>query len=256
MADPSLPRPAVRVAFVPDEEIGHGASLLDVKAFGAPWCYTVDGEPLGEYNYECFSASQADVHVTGTVVHPGSAKDIMVNALTVLREFDELLPADQRPEHTCGYEGYYHRLSVEGTPAEAHAGYIVRDFDSEAFAARERTLADVAAFLNARYEPKAHVEVSIREEYRNMAEQFGDCRFLIDNVVEANRMAGLDPEATAIRGGTDGAQLTFRGLPCPNIATGAYNAHSVREFVPVASLEKTVDVLENLVSLFSVPQTA
>jgi tripeptide aminopeptidase len=256
MADPSIPHPRLAIAFVPDEEIGHGASLLDLDAFGATWCYTVDGETLGEYNYECFSASQAKVSATGTVVHPGSAKDIMVNAITVLREFDGMLPTSERPEHTCGYEGYYHCLSCEGTPAAASSTYIVRDFDSERFAAREQTLRDVAAFLNARYEPKAHVDVDIREEYRNMAERFADCRFLIDNAAEANRRAGLVAVAGAVRGGTDGAQLTFRGLPCPNIATGGYNAHSVREFVPVPSLEVTVDVLTELVRLFSVPQPA
>lgn len=253
-ADPTLPHPTLKIAFVPDEEIGHGASLLDLERFGAAWCYTVDGEELGEYNYECFSASQATVHAMGTMVHPGSAKDVMVNALTVLREFDEMLPAWERPEHTCGYEGYYHALSMSGSAAEATCTYIVRDFDAQAFAGREQTLRDVAAFLNARYGTSAHVDVDIREEYRNMAEKFDGLGFLIENAAEANRLAGIDAHAAAVRGGTDGAQLTFRGLPCPNLATGCHNAHSVREFVAVRDLEATVEVLTALVGLFAVPQ--
>ena len=253
-ANPELPHPAIKVAFVPDEEIGHGASLLDVEAFGARWGYTVDGEALGEFNYECFSASEATVTVRGVMVHPGSAKDVMVNAITVASEFEQLVPAAERPEHTEGREGFFHPTDISGTASEVTLTYIVRDFEAADFARREQLLRDAAAFLNARY-GEGTVSVSIREQYRNMAEKFGPSeRCLVDFALEANREVGIEPSLVAARGGTDGAQLTFRGLPCPNIATGGYNAHSVREFIPVRNLELTVDLLERLVAKFaSVP---
>ena len=253
-ANPELPHPAIKVAFVPDEEIGHGASLLDVEAFGARWGYTVDGEALGEFNYECFSASEATVRVRGVMVHPGSAKGVMVNAITVASEFDQLVPAAERPEHTEGREGFFHPTDISGTASEITLTYIVRDFEAADFARREQLLRDAAAFLNARY-GEGTVSVSVREQYRNMAEKFGPSeRCLVDFALEANREVGIEPSLVAARGGTDGAQLTFRGLPCPNIATGGYNAHSVREFIPVRNLELTVDLLERLVAKFaSVP---
>lgn len=250
-ANPELPHPAIKVAFVPDEEIGHGASLLDVEAFGARWGYTVDGEALGEFNYECFSASEATVRVRGVMVHPGSAKGVMVNAITVASEFEQLVPAAERPEHTEGREGFFHPTDISGTASEVTLTYIVRDFEAADFARREQLLRDAAAFLNARY-GEGTVSVSVREQYRNMAEKFGPSeRCLVDFALEANREVGIEPSLVAARGGTDGAQLTFRGLPCPNIATGGYNAHSVREFIPVRNLELTVDLLERLVAKFA-----
>ena len=252
-ANPELPHPAIKAAFVPDEEIGHGAELLDLEALGARWGYTVDGEALGEFNYECFSACEATVRVRGVMVHPGAAKDVMVNAITVASEFQQLVPASERPEHTEGREGFYHPTDIEGTAAELTLTYILRDFDASSFSRRERTMLDVASFLNDRY-GEGTVSVSLRPQYRNMAERFGpDDRRLIDFALEANREAGIEPVAVPARGGTDGAQLTFRGLPCPNLATGAYNAHSVREFVPVSGLERMVDVLERLVAKFAEP---
>lgn len=249
--NPELPHPAIKAAFVPDEEIGHGAELLDLEALGARWGYTVDGEALGELNFECFSASEATVRVRGVMVHPGSAKNVMVNAITVAAEYQRMIPAAERPEHTEGREGYYHPTDIEGSASEVTLTYILRDFDAEDFARREKTMHDVADFLNARY-GEGTVTVSIREQYRNMAEKFGPAeRCLIDYALEANREVGIEPTLVPARGGTDGAQLTFRGLPCPNIATGGYNAHSVREFVPVRSLELTVDLLERLVAKFA-----
>lgn len=251
--DSSLKHPRLAIAFVPDEEIGHGASLLDLDSFGAPWAYTVDGEALGEFNYECFSAASAQITAHGTMVHPGSAKNIMVNALTLLREFDSLLPEWERPEHTEGREGYYHATELNGTAGEATISYIIRDFDDKRFEERQQTMRDVVAFLNNKY-GAGTLEIELHEQYRNMGNHFKDREFLITNALEANREVGVEPFIVAVRGGTDGARLTFRGLPCPNIATGGYNAHSVREFVPVASLEKTVDILEHLVAKFTVPQ--
>lgn len=255
-ANPDLPHPRLVAAFVPDEEIGHGAELLDLEALGARWGYTVDGEALGELNFECFSASEATVRIRGVMVHPGSAKNVMVNAITVASEFQQMIPAAERPEHTEGREGYYHPTDIEGTASEVTLTYILRDFDAEGFAWREKTMHDVAGFLNARY-GEGTVTVSIREQYRNMAEKFGpEDRCLVDYALEANREVGIEPVLVPARGGTDGAQLTFRGLPCPNIATGGYNAHSVREFIPVSSLEVTVDLLERLVSKFAAPAGA
>lgn len=255
VADPSLAHPTLKIAFVPDEEIGHGASLLDLDALDAAYGYTVDGETLGEFNYECFSACEATVRVRGVMVHPGSAKDVMVNAITVASEFQQLVPAWERPEHTCGREGFYHPTDIEGSASEVTLKYILRDFDSAKFAAREQTLREIAALLNGRY-GEGTVTVDVRQQYRNMAEHFEGKEFLVDNALAANREAGLEPSIVAVRGGTDGAQLTFRGLPCPNLATGGYNAHSVREFIPVPSMEATVNMLEHLVAKFAVAQGA
>ena len=252
-ATPELPHPCIKVAFVPDEEIGHGAALLDLDAFGATWAYTVDGEELGEFNWECFSASQATVTAHGVEVHPGSAKGVMVNAITLLREFDELLPAAERPEHTEGYEGFFHPIEVSGGSGEATLTYIVRDFDAERFAAREQLLRDCAAFLNQRY-GDGTVTVEVREQYRNMVEHLRGMDFLRDNALDAMVACGMEPRVVPVRGGTDGAQLTLRGLPCPNLPTGGYNFHGVREFIPVRSMELMVDALEQLVGRFAVPQ--
>ncbi len=255
VADPALPHPALKIAFVPDEEIGHGASLLDLDALGAAFGYTVDGETLGEFNYECFSACEATVRVRGVMVHPGSAKDVMVNAITVASEFERLVPAWERPEHTCGREGFYHPTDIEGSASELSLKYILRDFDAEKFAAREACLRGIAALLNERY-GAGTVTVEVRQQYRNMAEHFAGKEFLVDYAMDANREAGIEPSVVAVRGGTDGAQLTFRGLPCPNLATGGYNAHSVREFIPVPSMEATVNMLERLVAKFADPAAA
>lgn len=252
-ATPELPHPCIKVAFVPDEEIGHGAALLDLDAFDATWAYTVDGEELGEFNWECFSASQATVTAHGVEVHPGSAKGVMVNAITLLREFDELLPAAERPEHTEGYEGFFHPIEVSGGSGEATLTYIVRDFDAERFAAREQLLRDCAAFLNQRY-GDGTVTVEVREQYRNMVERLRGMDFLRDNALDAMAACGMEPRVVPVRGGTDGAQLTLRGLPCPNLPTGGYNFHGVREFIPVRSMELMVDALEQLVGRFAVPQ--
>lgn len=252
-ATPELPHPCIKVAFVPDEEIGHGAALLDLDAFGATWAYTVDGEELGEFNWECFSASQVTVTAHGVEVHPGSAKGVMVNAITLLREFDELLPAAERPEHTEGYEGFFHPIEVSGGSGEATLTYIVRDFDAERFAAREQLLRDCAAFLNQRY-GDGTVTVEVREQYRNMVEHLRGMDFLRDNALDAMAACGMEPRVVPVRGGTDGAQLTLRGLPCPNLPTGGYNFHGVREFIPVRSMELMVDALEQLVGRFAVPQ--
>ena len=253
LAHPEMPRPRLRLALVPDEEIGHGARLLDLDEFGAEWCYTVDGERTGSFMYECFNACMVEVTVNGVMVHPGTAKDIMVNACSIVEELDQMLPAHERPEHTDGYEGYYHLMGFEGTPAHARAVYILRDFDADSFAHRKEMLQSAADHLNLRY-GAGTVEVSITDQYRNMAEYLHDMPFLVENGLEAIRRAGLTPKVEPIRGGTDGAQLTFRGLPCPNISNGSLNCHGFKELESVSGLEKTVDILQQLVALFAQPQ--
>lgn len=179
---PEIAHPTLKIAFVPDEEIGHGAELLDLDSFGAAWCYTVDGETLGEVNYETFSACEANITFTGVMVHPGSAKDIMVNAITVAREFDALLPAHERPEHTEGYEGFFMPTEISGDANVVKLQYIVRDFDSAKFEARQQLLFEIADFLNKRH-GEGTVEISIKPEYRNMAECFEGLEFLVDNAL-------------------------------------------------------------------------
>ena len=248
--NPALPHPTIKVAFVPDEEIGHGAALLDLEKLGATYGYTVDGHTLGGINFECFSASMATVTIEGIMVHPGSAKGIMINAVTLAGEFLSQIPADERPENTEGREGFYHPMEIKGAGFKTVFSLILRDFDSDVLAQREQKLRDIAASMNEKY-GAGTVTVAIREQYRNMAEHFDGLEFMIDYACDANREVGIHPFIEPIRGGTDGAQLTFRGLPCPNLATGAYNLHSIREFIPVPSLEITVDMLEHLVAKFA-----
>ena len=253
--NPELAHPTLKIAFVPDEEIGHGADLLDIESFGAEWCYTVDGGGLGEISYECFSAASAEVLFHGVQVHPGEAKDIMVNAISLAEQFDTMLPADERPEHTAGYEGYFFCMSFEGSCDTAKLSYIIRDFSDEGLEQRKELMRRAAAFIEARY-GEGSVELKLRDQYRNMAHQFEGREFMIENAKAANLACGVEPRMEAIRGGTDGSNLTFKGLPCPNLATGGYTFHSVREFIPVQSMEKMVDVLEKLVALFAVEQKA
>lgn len=253
--DPGIPHPTLKIAFVPDEEIGHGAGLLDLESFGAAWCYTVDGEALGEFSYETFNALEATVTIHGVMVHPAVAKDIMVNAITVASEFQQMVPAFERPEHTEGREGFYHPIRINGTASDVTLTYIVRDHDSRLFVEREETLRKIAAFLNDRYGADT-VSVDTRVQYRNMGEHLTGMDFLVTNVLEAQEELGIPTKVIAMRGGTDGSQLTLRGLPCPNLATGGYSAHSVREFIPVRNMVLTVDLLQRLVGKFSVPQEA
>lgn len=249
-ADPSIPHPALGICFCPDEEIGHGAALLDLASFGCAYAYTVDGGPVGELEWECFNAAEATVSFEGFSIHPGDAKDRMVNAANLLVDYQGLLPAAQRPEHTAGYEGFMHLMSVSGTVTHATARYIVRDHDAAKFERKLELMRAAADFLNTRLgEERVHVE--FKREYRNMAEVVGDHPELIERAEQAFSAAGVVPKVIPIRGGTDGAQLSFRGLPCPNLSTGAYCCHGVNEFIPVSSLEKMVEVLVELVGRFA-----
>lgn len=252
-ADPSIPHPRLAVCFAPDEEIGHGCSLLDLEAFGADFAYTIDGDAIGGVEYECFNAASVSVEIRGHEIHPGSAKDIMINSLHVFEEFDAMLPAWQRPEHTEGYEGFFHLCSVEGTCVHTSASYIIRDHDAASFEAKKQLVQDAADLLNKRWD-EPRITVKVVDQYRNMAEVVAPHMHLIDNANAAFEECGYVPRTNPIRGGTDGAQLSFRGLPCPNLSTGGYNFHSVREFIPVDALEGMVDVLQALAGRYAKQQ--
>lgn len=248
--DPAIAHPRLAICFAPDEEIGHGCSLLDVNTFGATYGYTIDGDELGGVEYECFNAASATVRVKGHEIHPGSAKNVMVNALRVIEDFDRLLPENARPEHTNGYEGFFHLCDIQGDCSQACAHYIVRDHDRASFEAKKQELLNIAAFLNMRWsEPRVFVDV--RDQYSNMAEKVLPYPMLIDNAYKAFERIGVKAFTRPIRGGTDGAALSFRGLPCPNISTGGFNYHSVREFAVVSQVEAMVDFLCELGKLFS-----
>lgn len=250
LQNPELPHPEIGICFCPDEEIGHGAELLDIDAFGCTYAYTVDGGPLGELEWECFNAAEAVVGFQGFSIHPGDSKNRMVNAGELFHRFHSLLPAAQRPEYTEGYEGFYYLEGVSATVEHATARYIIRDHDARKFQAKIDHLLSAAAFVNEE-QGRERVTVEIKQQYRNMAEVVAGYPELIDEAKSAFADAGVEANVIPIRGGTDGAQLSFRGLPCPNLSTGAYCCHGVNEFIPVRSLETMVEVLKNLVARFA-----
>lgn len=247
---PELPHPALGICFCPDEEIGHGASLLDIEAFGCTYAYTVDGGAIGELEWECFNACEVTATFRGYSIHPGDAKGRMVNASNLFCDFHAMLPAAMRPEYTEGYEGFIHLLGVSSTCEHACARYIVRDHDRALFEAKIALMERAATFLNESL-GEERVSLDIHQEYRNMAEMVASYPQLIESAKEAFEAAGVEAHVLPIRGGTDGAQLSFRGLPCPNLSTGGYAFHGVNEFIPVSSLEKMVDVLQELVARFA-----
>ena len=243
------PHGKICVAFTPDEEVGQGADLFDVEGFGATWAYTVDGDDVGEINYENFNAAGAVVKVHGFSVHPGSAKNTMRNAQNIAIEFHNALPAFARPEHTEGYEGFFHLCSMIGDVTEAKLGYILRDHDAARFEARKAQMQHIAACLNEKY-GDGTVEVELADSYRNMSSQIEPHFHLIENARAAIRAAGLEPIETPIRGGTDGATLSYKGLPCPNLGTGGRNFHGPFECITVEKMDQAVEILLNLADLY------
>ena len=246
-----IPHGFIGVAFTPDEEIGHGPDGFDVKGFGCDFGYTLDGGKAGEIEFENFNACAAKCTVHGRNVHPGSAKGVMINALQVAMELNALLPGAERPEHTEGYEGFFHLTDMGGTVEKATLSYIVRDHSAARFDSRKATLRQAAAFLNEKYGPGT-VELAIRDQYRNMVEKIRpDNYHLIENAVAACRDAGVEPLIQPIRGGTDGATLSFMGLPCPNLGTGDYACHGPFEHVCVEEMDQCVQVALNLVKAYA-----
>ncbi|WP_294806630.1 peptidase T [uncultured Gemmiger sp.] len=237
------------IGFTPDEEIGEGASLFDVPGFGAAYAYTVDGEDVGEISYENFNAAAAVVTVHGFSVHPGSAKNTMVNAQNVAMEFHAALPAFDRPEHTEGREGFFHLTSMQGDVTTTHLSYIVRDHDAAKFAARKAQMQHIVACLNEKY-GAGTVELDLHDSYYNMLEKIEPHFHLVENARTAIRAAGLEPIETPVRGGTDGATLSYMGLPCPNLGTGGFNFHGPCECITAEKMDQSVEILLNIVDLY------
>lgn len=244
-----IPHGKICIAFTPDEEVGMGADFFDVEGFGAAYAYTVDGGDVGEIEYENFNAASAKVEFRGMNVHPGSAKNTMINAQNVAMEFHMALPKYERPEHTEGREGFYHLGDMYGDVNAATLDYIIRDHDAAKFAEKKETMQHVAAILNEKYGEQT-VTVTIKDSYANMIEQIRPHFHLIESAREAVKKAGLVPMETPVRGGTDGARLSFMGLPCPNLGTGGFNFHGPAECITVEKMDQSVAVLLNLVEIY------
>jgi tripeptide aminopeptidase len=240
------PHGRVAVCFTPDEEVGHGASLLDLERLGADFAFTVDGGEPNTINYETFNAAGAHWEIRGFNVHPGGAKDKMINAALVAMEINALLPAAERPEHTEDHEGFFHLTEMQGNVAGESLSYIIRDHDAASFSARERTMRQIEKFINEKY-GEGTAALTIREQYRNMAEKLAERPEIVRRAERAIEKAGLTPESVPIRGGTDGAQLSFRGLLCPNLGTGGYACHGPYEHITAEGMDSMVEILLNLI---------
>ena len=247
---PEFKHGPIRIGFTPDEEIGRGVVKFDVKRFGADYAYTMDGGEIGELEFENFNAASARIHIQGCNVHPGYAKGKMRNAILIGQEFNSMLPVMARPEYTEGYEGFFHLISFKGAVEEADFAYIIRDHNREKFEARKDMIVKVADFINAKY-GEGTVTLDLKDQYYNMREQVEPHYHIIDKAVKAMEMAGIKAKIQPIRGGTDGANLSFKGLPCPNIFAGGLNFHGKMEFVPLESMEKASEVVLNIIGLFA-----
>ena len=238
----------IRVAFNPDEEIGMGAHHFDVEKFGCQWAYTMDGGDLGELEFENFNAASAKIHIKGVSVHPGYAKGKMINANALAAEFAAMLPINETPETTEGYQGFYHLLGIQSNIEEARMSYIIRDHDRDTFEDRKRFIMKQADLMNEKY-GEGTLECVVSDQYYNMKEKIDPQMHVIDLVLKAMQECGVAPKVKPIRGGTDGAQLSFRGLPCPNIFAGGVNFHGPFEFVSIQSMEKAMQVVVKICEL-------
>ena len=248
LKEQKLPHGKLCIAFTPDEEIGEGPDHFDVAAFGAKYAYTVDGGAAGGIAYENFNAASARIDITGVSVHPGGAKGVLVNALLLAQELNALLPPGAVPEQTEGYEGFFHLDMLEGTAAQARMEYIIRDHDRAKFEEKKALMAQAAAEVQAAH-PTAKVELTLADSYYNMKEQLSGCMHLVEHAMKAAELAGAVPTATPIRGGTDGARLSYMGLPCPNLGTGGYNCHGPMELAVVEEMDQMVDILLHIVRM-------
>ena len=245
---PEIPHGMIRVAFNPDEEIGMGAQHFDVERFGCEWAYTMDGGDVGELEFENFNAASARVYIKGVSVHPGYAKGKMINASALAAEFATMLPADETPETTEGYQGFYHLLGIESNIEQAKMHYIIRDHDRSDFEDRKRFISRCADEMNTKY-GEGTVTIELKDQYYNMKEKIDPQMHVIDLVLHAMQECGVAPKVKPIRGGTDGAQLSFRGLPCPNIFAGGVNFHGPYEFVSIQSMQKAMQVIVKICEL-------
>lgn len=246
----NIPHGKICIGFTPDEEVGQGADFFDVDRFGAQFAYTVDGGDVGELEYQNFNAADAVVTVHGFSVHPGSAKDLMKNAQTIAMEFAAALPAEEVPEHTEGFEGFFHLYQMSGDVTTAKLHYIIRDHDGGKFAARKALMEEITARLNAEH-GAGTVVLELKDNYYNMEEKVKPHFHLIENAEKAIRKAGLEAHIVPIRGGTDGARLSFMGLPCPNLGTGGFNFHGPCEYITAEKMDKSVEIILNIIAIYS-----
>lgn len=249
-AHPEIKHGTVHVAFTPDEEIGRGADYFDVKKFGAEVAYTVDGGPIGELEYENFNAAGVKVHISGRNVHPGTAKNKMINAVTIAAEFMNMLPQSEAPEYTEKYEGFYHVVSINGGIEETQIQYIIRDFDKVSFENRKKLIVEIGEFINKKY-GRDIVKVEVKDQYYNMKEKIEPVKYVVDIAYKAMEEVEVIPVVNPIRGGTDGARLSFMGLPTPNLFTGGLNFHGKYEYIPTFAMEKSVEVILKIIELYA-----
>lgn len=248
IAHPEIKHGKIRIAFTPDEEIGQGADHFDVKAFGAEWAYTLDGSEIGELEYENFNAAAAKVSFKGINVHPGYAKHKMLNSMRVAQQFLSMLPRHETPEHTEGYEGFYHLTSVQGTVEESTLNFIIRDHDRDRFERRKKEMQHLVNKINAEFGNDI-ATLELRDQYYNMREKVEPVMHIVDLAFEAMEAVGVKPKVKPIRGGTDGARLSFEGLPCPNIFAGGHNFHGRFEYLPIPSMEKAMMVIVKIAEI-------
>ncbi len=250
MKHPEFPRGEIKIGFTPDEEIGRGVDKFDVKKFGAELAYTLDGGEIGELEYENFNAASAKIFIQGRNIHPGYAKDKMINAIILASEFNSLLPVEQRPEFTQHYEGFYHIIRFDGTVESATIQYIIRDHDFNKFDQKKSLIEESVTYMNKKY-GNGTFKLELKDQYYNMKKQVEPHYYIIEKAIEAMKMAGIEPNIKPIRGGTDGARLSFMGLPCPNLFAGGHNFHGRYEYIPLESMVKATEVILNIVKQYS-----
>lgn len=248
MEHPEFKHGGIKIGFTPDEEIGRGVAKFDVKKFGARYAYTIDGGEIGELEYENFNAAAAKIHIQGSNIHPGYGKGKMVNSMLIAMELNAMLPVEQRPAYTSGYEGFFHLTEINGTVEETTMSYIIRDHDRAKFEAKKELMTSIAEYLNKKYGDV--VKLELKHQYYNMRQEVEPHYFVVEKAIKAIEMAGIKPKVQPIRGGTDGANLSFMGLPCPNLFAGGHNFHGKYEYVPLESMEKASEVILNIVKLF------
>ncbi|MGJ0846263.1 peptidase T. Metallo peptidase. MEROPS family M20B [Tissierella praeacuta DSM 18095] len=244
---PNIPHGTIKVGFTPDEEIGRGADCFDVEKFGADFAYTVDGGPVGELEYENFNAATARIYIQGRNVHPGTAKNKMLNSILIASELNSMLPINERPEYTEGYEGFYHLMDFKGSVEKTEIAYIIRDHSMEKFQAKKETLAKIVEFLNYKY--GEIITLKITDSYYNMKEKIEPVMHIVDIAKRAMEDLNIEPLIKPIRGGTDGSRLSYMGLPCPNLFTGGHNFHGKFEYIPIFAMEKSVETILKIVEL-------
>ena len=249
MEHPEFKHGEIKIGFTPDEEIGRGVAKFDVKKFGAQYAYTMDGGEIGELEYENFNAAGAKIHIQGSNIHPGYGKDKMVNSMLIAMELNAMLPEEQKPRYTQDYEGFFHLTAINGTVEETTMSYIIRDHDREKFEEKKALMTSIVKFLNQKYGKV--VKLELKHQYYNMRQEVEPHFFIVEKAIKAMEMAGVKPKVQPIRGGTDGANLSFMGLPCPNIFAGGHNFHGKLEYVPLESMEKAAEVILNIIQLFA-----